>query len=119
SRAGPTHPGPRAAVPPSSEPPAPRSARAATAPDRTAPAYRTDRTAPPDIASTSSPTAGHKGSIQADQKRPDARRRRATTEAWPGHAAGRREEATTQMAVFHRPTKAFGWRSPRRGRANA
>jgi hypothetical protein len=28
---------------------------------------------------------------------PVARRRRATTEAWAAHAAGRSEEATTQM----------------------
>src|SRR2546430_8608173 len=36
---------------------------------------------------------------------PDARRRRATTEAYAAYAAGRSEEATKQMGGFHRPLK--------------
>src|SRR4051794_30284195 len=36
------------------------------------------------------------------EKGPDARRRGATTEAWPGHVAGRRDEATKQMGPYQR-----------------
>jgi DMSO reductase anchor subunit len=42
---------------------------------------------------------------QTDQKGPDARRRRATTEAYSEYAAGRSKEPTTQMALFHRPRR--------------
>jgi hypothetical protein len=37
-----------------------------------------------------------------DEDGPDARRRRATTEAWAAHAAGRSEEATKQMGRHRR-----------------
>src|SRR5438067_9364161 len=41
------------------------------------------------------------------------------TETWPGHVAGRSEEATTQMPHFHRPLRIRSTAAPWEGPAPA